>query len=93
MTPRRIIIALYVVLLSAFGVVAGAMFVDARAEYKALKQTQALNQTRLDAAEARLREQQRALDRLKTDPKYVERVLRDRLHYAKPGEVIFRFDN
>jgi cell division protein FtsB len=93
MTPRRIIILLYVVFLSGFGIGAGALFLDARAEYSALKQTHAANQVRLDAAEARLREQQRVLERLKSDPKFMERVLRDRLHYARPGEVIFRFEN
>ena len=93
MTPRRIILVLYVVLLSGFGLGAGALFLNARAEYKALKETQAASQAKLAAAEARLHEQERVLERLKTDPAFVERVLRDRLHYAKPGEVIFRFDN
>jgi cell division protein DivIC len=93
MMSRRIIFFLYVVLLCGFGIGAGALFYDARVEYKALKQTQAASQARLEAAQARLREQQRVLDRLKTDPKFVERVLRERLHYAKQGEVIFRFDN
>lgn len=36
----------------------------------------------------KLREQQ---DRFKTDPKYVERVAREELGKAKPGETIFRF--
>ena len=93
MTSRRIIILLYVVLFSGFGVGAGALLLDAHVEYKALKKTQAASQARLAAAETRLREQQRVLERLKTDPKFIERVLRDRLHYAKQGEVIFRFDN
>jgi cell division protein FtsB len=93
MTPRRIILLLYVVLLSGFGLGAGALFLNARAEYKALKETEAASRTKLAAAEARLREQERVLERLKTDPAFIERVLRDRLHYAKPGEVIFRFEN
>ena len=93
MTPRRFIVLLYVVLLSGFGIGAGALFVDARAEYKALQRTHEANQARLEAAEARLREQQRVLERLKNDPSFMERVLRDRLHYAKPDEVIFRFEN
>ena len=93
MSPRRIIALLYVVLLSGFGIGAGALFLDARAEYRALKQSQADSRARLEAAQTRLQEQERILERLKTDPKFVERVLRDRLHYAKPGEVIFRFEN
>ena len=93
MTSPRIITLLYVVLLCGFGIGTGALFYDARVEYKALKQTQAASQARLEAAQKRLRDQQRVLERLKSDPKFVERVLRERLHYAKQGEVIFRFDN
>lgn len=93
MTPRHIIVLLYVVLLSGFGIGAGALYFDARADYLALKEAQAANQVRLSAAQAKLRAQQLELERLKNDPKFIERVLRDRLHYAKQGEVIFRFDN
>jgi cell division protein FtsB len=84
---------LYVVLLGGLSLGAGALYVDSRAELDALQRTQATSQAKLDAAQARLAEQQRALERLKSDPKFMERVLRDRLHYAKPDEVIFRFDN
>lgn len=93
MTPRRLVFLLYVVLLTGFGVGAGVLFVEAHAEYETLKRTQAASQARLEAAQARLREQERTLQRLKSDPQFVERVLRDRLHYARPGEVIFRFEN
>ena len=41
--------------------------------------------------QARLQAQQKILERLRNDPVYVEKVLRDRWHYAKPGEVIYRF--
>lgn len=86
-------VGVYVVLLSGLSLGAGALYVDAQAELNTLKRAQAVSQARLDAAQAKLGEQQRALERLKNDPKFMERVLRDRLHYAKPDEVIFRFDN
>ena len=38
---------------------------------------------------ARLREHVR---RLQSDDRYLERWARQRLHYAKPGEIIYRFD-
>jgi cell division protein FtsB len=93
MTSRSLIVLLYVVLLSGLSLGAGALYVDARAEYDVLKRTQAVSQARLAAAEAKLHEQETVLERLKSDPKFMERVLRDRLHYAKPDEVIFRFEN
>ena len=37
-------------------------------------------------------EQEKILQRLRTDPAYVERVIRRKLGYAKPDEYIFRFD-
>lgn len=93
MTSRRFIVLLYVVLLSAFGSGAGALFLDARAEYVQLKQTQAASQARLLAAEARLREQERVLQRLRDDPAFVEKVIRKRAAYSRPGEIIFRFED
>jgi cell division protein FtsB len=33
-----------------------------------------------------------SIDSLRTDPKAVERLARERLHYAKPGEIVIRFE-
>ena len=93
MISRQYIVLLYVVLLSAFGFGAGALFMDARAEYVQLKQTQAASQAKLQALEARLREQERVLKRLRDDPAFVEKEIRKRALYSRPGEVIYRFEN
>lgn len=77
--------------MAAIAVAAGAVFFDARAQYKQLMQAKIANEQRLAAAQARLREQEVILQRLKSDPDYVERAIRQRLKYAKPGEYIFRF--
>ncbi|MSU48502.1 MAG: septum formation initiator family protein [Opitutus sp.] len=92
MDIRRYVVPYCVVLLTCGGIWAGGLFVEWRAEYVALKQTQAAGEARVAAAKARLAEQERILDRLHHDPAYVEKVLRQRLGYARPGEVIFRFD-
>lgn len=89
--PRRIIITVYAVVLLALGGAAGAVFLDARAQYQQLKQLEASNRRKLADAQSRLAEQERTLERLKTDPEFVERAVRQKLHYAKPGEAIFRF--
>ena len=95
MNSRRFIFLLYIVLLTAFGVGAGALFIEARAEYAKLKQDQAASEAKLAAARMRLQDQQRILERLRTDPVFVEKVIRKELGYARPGgnEVIFRFDS
>jgi cell division protein DivIC len=90
---RRAIVLLYVVLLTVFGVGTGFLFIEARAEYVALKRKQATIQRDLAAARARLAEQDRFLMRLRSDPVLVEKVIRERLGYGRPGEVIFRFDH
>jgi len=61
------------------------------AEYTRLKAVQAQNERRLVELEARLREQEIVLERLRSDPAYVEKVIRRRLGYAKPDEFVFRF--
>ena len=38
------------------------------------------------------RELKASIDALRTDPKSVERLARDRLKYAKQGETVFRFE-
>lgn len=93
MTPRRILILLYVVLLGGLGLGAGALFLDSRAEHARLRQSEAVLRQRLAETQARLAEQERVLERLRTDRDYVSKVIRQRLHYAKPGEVVFRFED
>jgi predicted glycoside hydrolase/deacetylase ChbG (UPF0249 family) len=48
-----------------------------------LKQSEAAGKRRLAEAQARLAEQERVLERLRTDPEFVEKVIRQRLGYAE----------
>ena len=89
---RRLFLTLFVLLFAGLGVVVGLFFLDARDEYNRLKSIQLVNKRHLEEIQAELAEQQRILERLQTDPAYVERVIRRRLGYAKPEEYIFRFD-
>ncbi len=66
---------------------------DAHAEYDRLRQVEDLNRSKLAEAQERLKSQERVLDRLRTDPAYVDRVIRKKLGYAKPDEFIFRFED
>lgn len=91
MNSRQLIVTLYVILFVGFGAGAGMLFFEARAEYKQLKLVEAASRQRLAAEEVRLAAQQKILERLRNDPAFVEKVLRDRWHFAKPGEVIFRY--
>ncbi len=90
---RRVIVGFYFVLFLGVGLTAGVIFLQARAEYDQLKQQEAASRRRLAESEARLREQEKIIERLRNDPAYVEKVIRRRLNYAKPDEFIFRFQD
>ena len=92
MNLRRFIVGLYLVLFLGVGLTSGAFFLQARAEYDQLRQQEAAGRARLAETEAKLREQEKIIDRLRNDPAYVEKVIRRRLNYAKPDEYIFRFE-
>jgi cell division protein FtsB len=89
---RRFIVAVYLVLFVGVGIASGVFFWQAKEEYEQLKQQEAASRQRLAEAEARLKEQETIIQRLRTDPAYVEKVIRRRLLYAKPDEFVFRFD-
>lgn len=91
MNSRQLIASLYVVLFAGFGVGAGMLFLDARAEYNQLKLAEAASRKKLADEEARLAAQQKILERLRTDPDFVDKTLRIRWGFVKPGEVLFRF--
>ncbi|MEO7414706.1 MAG: septum formation initiator family protein [Opitutaceae bacterium] len=90
---NRVITTLYIVVFVGFGLTACFLFIDARAEYDRLRQMEAGNRQRLAEAQTRLQEQERILERLRTDPAYVEKVIFRRWGYAKPDQVIFDFRN
>jgi cell division protein FtsB len=90
---RRIIVSLYLLLFLVVGAASGVYFLDAREEYNRLKQQEASSRRRLAEVEAKLKEQEKILERLRSDPVYVEKVIRRRLGYAKPEEFIFRFED
>ena len=93
MNSRRAITALYAVLLGLFGLGGGMLFLEARAEQAELRNRQTRLERELAAAKSRLAEQEQFLSRLRTDPVLAEKVIRQRLGYGRPGEVVFRFDN
>ncbi len=89
--PRQTIASLYIVLFVGIGVGATVLFADAWGEYKQLKVVEAVSRQRLAIEIARLKEQEKILERLRTDPEFVEKTLRARWGFVKAGEVIYRF--
>lgn len=90
MNLRRLIVVLYLALFLGIAVASGVFFWRARQEFENLREQEQRVRQRLAEAEQRLVEHEKVLERLRTDPAYVERVIRQRLGYAKPDEYIFR---
>jgi cell division protein DivIC len=88
---NRVITTLYIAVFVGLGLTACFLFVEARSEYNQLKRTQVAARQLLAEKEALLREQEKILERLRSDPAYVEKVIRERWGYSKPGETIFDF--
>lgn len=91
MVLRRVFIAIYVVLLVGGITIAGLFYWQTKQEYIQLKKVHAQTNLRLAETQARLDEQNKALQRLRSDPAYIEMEIRRRLGYAKPDEYVFRF--
>jgi len=90
---RRFVILLYLVLFLGVGGASGFFLWQAHQEYTRLKELEARTRQRLAEAQQRLKEHEIILERLRTDPAYVEMVIRRRLGYVKPDEVVFRFED
>ncbi len=93
MNLRKVIVSLYLLLIAGLGVTGAVLFKDANDEFSQLKQVEASNRRRLAEEKQRLEDQERVLQRLRSDPQYVDRVIRMKLGYAKPDEYIYRFEN
>lgn len=89
----RILLILLIVVLSC--VMTGLIIVgnQTRREYLAFEE----QHLQVQAQWASLRQEREAkeayLRAFLNDPEFVERVIRDRLGYVGPGEIVFRFQN
>ena len=90
---RKFLFGLYSVIFAAIVVGAATLFWQTRIEYKRLKDVELATRERVKEAQGELELQQEVLRRLREDPAYVETVIRRRLGYAKPDEMLFRFDS
>jgi cell division protein FtsB len=90
---RHVIFSVYLAIFAALSATAGLYFVNMREQYGRLKAREIQDRRKLEDLQRTLADQQRALDRLRSDPAYVERVIRRSLGYAKEGEAIFTFPN
>jgi cell division protein FtsB len=67
-------------------------FVVMHRDITALRAQESANRQRLADAEAKLAAQEKYLQQLRHDPVLVERLIREKLKYAKEQEFVFRFE-
>jgi cell division protein FtsB len=91
MSIGRLLATFYAVLFLALSLFAGISFVQSYQELTNLRAQEAESRRRLADAEERLKEQERYLVQLSNDPEFVENVIRKKLGYSHPSEVVFRF--
>jgi cell division protein DivIC len=89
----KLIFGIYAALFVVVTVWAGDFFLQMHRDYTVLKAQEMANQRRLAEATARLDSQVKYLDQLHHDPVLVEKLIREKLHFAKEQEFIFRFDD
>ena len=92
MNFSKLILGFYAVLFVAVTLWAGDFFVQMHRDYTALKAQETANQRRLTEAEARLQAQEKYLDQLRHNPALIERIVRQKLGYAREQEFVFRFE-
>jgi len=90
---RRAIIFVYLLLFLSISLASAVFFFRTRREYLLLLKSEVESRQQLAEVQFKLQEQERILQRLRNDPAYVELVIRRRLGYAKPDEMIFRFES
>jgi cell division protein FtsB len=92
MTFRRSVAAFYALLFVALTLFAGLFFVRTHEEMRALKDREEENRRQLAELKRTFVDHKVTLDRLNNDPAYIERVIRERLGYARTDETVIRFD-
>ncbi len=93
MNFSKIILGIYGALFVGVAVWAAGFFVQMHRDYTALKAQETANQRRLSEADARLQAQEKYLEQLRHDPVVIERIIRQKLGYAKDQEFVFRFED
>lgn len=79
-------------LLALGGAYAAKLIHDAQLEVDNFRQKEAAAQSQVDALHVQLGKYQEILHRLQTDPDFLDRMARAHLDYARPDELIFRFN-
>jgi cell division protein FtsB len=91
-TFYKLLSVVLAVLLALGGAYAAKMVHDAQLEVDIFRQKQDEVQAQLTEQKNQLQKTQEFLQRLQNDPGFLDYIARERLGYARPDELIYRFD-
>ncbi len=90
---ERFILLMLVGVLIALVVFFSSLIVQTHREYKNFKARELRIEAKLTQARKEFEQKEAYLARLLKDPEFLERVVRERLGYARPDELLFRFSD
>jgi cell division protein FtsB len=88
----KFLVAGLAVMLVLTGVLSALLILQARRELDHYNREESDLHSQLKDLQVQLAQREEFLDRLENDPAFLEREVRQRLGYAKPDEMIYRFD-
>lgn len=89
----RILLVLLIVVLSAVTTGLVLVYMQTRREFVAFEERRQEMELRLAELKAEREAKEKYLRAFISEPEFVERVIRERMGYVEPGEIVFRFQN
>lgn len=89
----RILLILLVVILSGVTTALILVWTQTRREYANFEERRAEAEARLTILREEREAKEAYLRAFLSEPEFVERVIRERMGYIGPGEIVFRFEN
>jgi len=88
---ERVILLMLLGMLGVLIVFFGGLLLKTHREFQNFKERQDRIETKLIQARNEFEQKEAYLSRLLEDPEFLERVVRERLGYSRPDELLFRF--
>jgi len=90
---ERALVLMLMGMLCVLVVFFGSLVLKTHREYQNFKERENRIEAKLIQARKEFAQKEAYLSRLLDDPEFLERVVRERLGYARPDELLFRFSD
>lgn len=88
---ERVLLLMLLGMLGVLVVFFGGLLLKTHREFENFKERQDRIESKLIQARKEFQQKEAYLSRLLEDPEFLERVVRERLGYSRPDELLFRF--